>query len=128
MKDIETLNLKKEFEGHPTITKKFMLKTFGDYDQKHYKKYWLNGDFDRFYKNHDASYLALKEASKDELKQLQLKNNTKVELVTKPISEYFEIVSHMSQLADFEEDKYNYYSVSEESRKYIHWYTVRVLK
>jgi len=128
MKNIETLNLKKEFEGHPTITEKFMLKTFGNYDKNHYKNYWLDEHFKRFYKNHDATGLALKEASKDELKQLQLKKNTKVELITKPISEYFQMTSKMSQLADFEEDKYNYYSITKEYKTYYTWYTVRVQK
>ena len=95
MKDIETLNLKKEFEGHPTQTKRFMLETFGNYDKKHYEDYWLEEHYRKFYKNHDASGLALKEASKDELKQLQLKKNTKVELITKPISKHFQMTSKM---------------------------------
>lgn len=126
MKTIQQLPLRSKFEGHPTITKNYLISTSGSYDEVHYKKFWLREHFNRFYKNHDASSLALKEASKEELEELKLSN--KVELVTKPMSEYFDFVSQMAKLADFEEDKYDYYSVIGETRRTISWCTVRVAK
>lgn len=127
MKHIETLPLKKEFEGHPGVTKKFLITTKGAYDTDHYKKYWLSHDFTKFYKNHDATGLCLKEATREEFEKIKLESS-KVTLVAKPISEYFKTTSGIACLADFEENKFNYYSVICETKRTTSWCTVRVLK
>ena len=125
-KFVETLSLKKEFEGHPVITRKYLVKTRGSYNPEHYKKHWLDMEFNEFYKQHDASGLALHEATQEDLDKYRLK--AKVELITKPLEEYFSNTSTMAHLADFEEDKYAYYSITEETKRLISWHTVRVLK
>ena len=126
MEHVETLNLKPEYENNPTAIEAFARGKFGNID------YWINEYRTRFYEKRDASGLALFDITPEELEKLKFKKegNKKitVELVTKPLSDYFSWVSGMAHFADFEEDKYDYYSVHEETKRTTSWYTVRVVK
>lgn len=123
MKLVETLNLKPEYENNPTAIEAFARGKFGNID------YWINEYRTRFYEQRDASGLALHDITPEELEKLKHKKaKITIELVTKPLCEYFKWVSGMAHFTDFEEDKYDYYSVHEETKRTTSWYTVRVVK
>ena len=127
-KHIHKLPLRECFGDRESVRKE-MLSRFGSYDKKHYKKYWLDHDMDTCFSDENAYYLALYELTKAEMDEIRSRDTLiQMERIDNP-SKHFQSTVSCSFFFDFEEEKYDYYEVTEDIKHSpsCFSYSIRVL-
>lgn len=143
-KVVETYKFKKEFEDFETFRKAYlkdMKSRWNKDDWKHWYSYPSNRervkkDIKDYFYNRDAWFFALHEMTEEEFEKFQ---NTPIEQLGKnlinikiekieDIEKHFRIYSHVVPFVDFEVDKYDYYAITEETKRTCSWHTVRILR
>ena len=127
MNNITKLNLKNNWLNHPNKIRKALIEQNGQNNENNYKKYWLKIHFENLFAENNAFPFCIKEVNDNEFEEILNKKNSKVNKIENLIDK-FKIYSVSAYFLDFEEDKYNYYTVMEEGKKLTHVYTIRTLK
>ena len=127
-KCIKHLRLKPEFNSRDAV-REAMLKTFGSYDKRHYAKYFLDNAVESCFSNENAKYLALRELTNDELDEIKSRGLL-VQFERIEPSKYYLSNCASALCLDYEEDKYDYYALTEHvpHSPVGHSYSVRVAK